>query len=104
MAAATGPLVVASPNGTAQIRIERDGSRFTITRRGETVIAASQGGRSERVSLRFLPAGRYRATVWEDGATPNELRRVERVVTAADVLSLRLAPSGGAAVVLEAAR
>ena len=57
----------------------------------------AQGGRVERVALGFLPAGRYRATVWEDGATPNELRRAERDVTAADVLSLRLAPAGGKA-------
>jgi alpha-glucosidase len=61
------------------------------------------GGRTERVSLRFLPAGRYRATVWEDGDTPNEVRRVEREVTAGDVLSLRLASAGGAAAILEPA-
>ncbi|MEO7494902.1 MAG: glycoside hydrolase family 97 catalytic domain-containing protein, partial [Massilia sp.] len=60
-----------------------------------------EGGRTEQVPLRFLPAGRYRATVWEDGATPTELRRTEREVTAADTLSLRLASAGGAAVILE---
>jgi alpha-glucosidase len=60
-------------------------------------------GRSARVALRFLPAGRYKATAWEDGATPNEVRRTERNVTAADVLTLRLAPAGGAAVILEPA-
>ncbi|MRV72608.1 glycoside hydrolase family 97 protein [Duganella sp. FT92W] len=64
-------------------------------------MTADEAGRDERVSLRFLPAGRYRATVWEDGATPNDVRRVERIVTAADTLALRLAPAGGAAVVLE---
>jgi alpha-glucosidase len=58
-------------------------------------------GRTERVALRFLPAGLYRATVWEDGATANEVRRVQREVTADDVLSLRLAPAGGAAAILE---
>jgi alpha-glucosidase len=58
-------------------------------------------GRVERVSLNFLPAGRYRATVWEDGATPNDVSRVEREVTAKDVLPLRLASSGGAVVILE---
>ena len=58
-------------------------------------------GRVESVPLRFLPAGRYRATIWEDGATPNELRRVEREVNAKDVLPLRLAPAGGAVAVLE---
>jgi alpha-glucosidase len=63
--------------------------------------ADQAGGRVERVPLRFLPAGRYRATVWEDGATPNEVRRVEREVGAQDVLALRLAAAGGAAVLLE---
>jgi alpha-glucosidase len=53
------------------------------------------------VSLRFLAPGKYRATIWEDGATPNELRRVEREVGPADVLELTLAPAGGAAVILE---
>ncbi len=67
---------------------------------GAMTAELAEGGRTERVSLRFLPAGRYRATVWEDGSTPNELRRVERVVTARDTLSLRLAPAGGAAVEL----
>ena len=64
----------------------------------------AEGGRIERVALRFLPAGRYRATVWEDGGAPNEVRRAEREVTNADVLSLRLAPVGGAAVILERLR
>ncbi|GJI94010.1 alpha-glucosidase [Duganella caerulea] len=62
------------------------------------------GGRAEPVSLGFLPAGRFRATLWEDGDTPNEVRRVERVVTARDTLTLRLAPAGGAAVILEPLR
>jgi alpha-glucosidase len=62
---------------------------------------AADEGRSERVPLRFLPPGRYRATVWEDGATPNDVKRTERSVTNRDVLDLRLAPAGGAAVILE---
>jgi len=61
----------------------------------------AKGGRAEDVSLRFLPAGRYRATVWEDGASPNALRRAQRVVKAGDLLTLRLAPAGGAAAILE---
>jgi len=64
-------------------------------------MTAGEGGRVENVPLRFLPAGRYRATVWEDGATPNELRRTEREVKPGDVLPLRLATAGGAAVILE---
>lgn len=60
-------------------------------------------GRSARVPLQFLPAGRYRATVWEDGKAPEEVRRSERIVTARDVLALRLSSAGGAAVILEPA-
>ena len=76
----------------------RQGSSWYL---GAMTADQAEGGRVERVALRFLPAGRYRATVWEDGSTPNEVRRVEREVTNADVLSLRLAPVGGAAVILE---
>ncbi|MBW8899576.1 MAG: glycoside hydrolase family 97 catalytic domain-containing protein, partial [Massilia sp.] len=59
------------------------------------------GAHIESVPLRFLPRGTYRATIWQDGATPNELTRVEREVTAGDVLKLRLASAGGATVILE---
>jgi alpha-glucosidase len=75
----------------------RQGDRWYLG----AMTADQAGGRVERVPLRFLPAGRYRATVWEDGATPNEVRRVEREVGAQDVLALRLAAAGGAAVLLE---
>jgi alpha-glucosidase len=78
----------------------RQGSSWYL---GAMTADEAQGGRSERVALNFLPAGRYRATVWEDGATPTELRRVERTVKAGDVLSLRLASAGGAVVILEPA-
>jgi len=58
-------------------------------------------GRTQQVSLKFLARGKYRATVWEDGETSNELRRSERTVTARDVLTLRLSPAGGAVVTIE---
>jgi len=64
-------------------------------------MTAAEQASGINVPLHFLPAGRYRATLWEDGEQPNALRRTQREVTAADVLSLRLAPAGGAAVVLE---
>jgi len=57
--------------------------------------------RTQNVSLSFLPPGQYRATLWEDGATPNDVRRIERIVTSRDVITLRLSPAGGAAVILE---
>jgi len=63
----------------------------------------ADAGRDARVPLRFLPAGRYRATVWEDGDAPDRVRRSERFVTAREVLDLRLSSAGGAAVILEPA-
>jgi alpha-glucosidase len=62
---------------------------------------AADEARAEHVSLRFLPAGKYRATVWQDGDAPRTLRRSERTVSRSDVLSLDLAAAGGAAVILE---
>ena len=60
--------------------------------------------RTTQVPLSFLPSGNYRAIVWEDGKAPDEVRRSERIVTARDVLALRLSPAGGAAVILEPAK
>jgi len=48
--------------------------------------------------LKFLGAGKFKAKVWEDGATPTTLKESERNVSEADVLELKLAPSGGAVV------
>ncbi|MEO5933533.1 MAG: glycoside hydrolase family 97 protein, partial [Duganella sp.] len=42
------------------------------------MLADQDGGAVKRVPLRFLGPGKYRATVWEDGATPNDVVRVER--------------------------
>ncbi|HSX64274.1 MAG TPA: glycoside hydrolase family 97 catalytic domain-containing protein, partial [Pseudoxanthomonas sp.] len=57
--------------------------------------------RTARVPLDFLPEGRYRATVWEDGDAPDQALRSERIVTARDTLALHLSSAGGAAVILE---
>ena len=91
-----------------------DESRFVQGEPGRDVVLARRQGktwylgamtadeaRAESVSLRFLPPGTYRATVWQDGAVPNEVKRSERIVTRADKLVLQLAAAGGAAVVLE---
>jgi alpha-glucosidase len=51
-----------------------------------------------KVPLKFLGTGRFKAKVWEDGDTPTTLRESDRELSATDVLELRLAPSGGAAV------
>jgi alpha-glucosidase len=65
-------------------------------------MSADDAASTKQVPLDFLPAGRYKATVWEDGATPNNVKRRDVDVTPRDGLTLQLAPAGGAAVVIEA--
>ena len=48
--------------------------------------------------LAFLGNGKFKAKIHEDGATPTTLSESTRDVRARDSLTLRLAPSGGAAV------
>ena len=50
------------------------------------------------VSLKFLGAGKFKAKIWADGASPTTLAESTRDVSASDVLEIKLAPSGGAAV------
>jgi alpha-glucosidase len=64
-------------------------------------MSAEEAATTKRVPLDFLPSGRYRATIWEDGATPNDVKRREADVTARDGLALQLAAAGGATVILE---
>jgi alpha-glucosidase len=91
-----------------------DETRFLSGEPGRDIVLARRSGaawyvgamtadeaRSARVPLDFLPAGQYRATVWEDGDAPDSVRRSERIVTAGDALALRLSSAGGAAVILE---
>ena len=47
--------------------------------------------------LEFLGAGKFKAKVWEDGATPTTLKESARDVSKTDTLQLKLAASGGAA-------
>jgi alpha-glucosidase len=64
-------------------------------------MTAADAPAAQQVKLNFLPAGRYKATIWEDGATPNNVTTRELDVTGRDTLALRLAAAGGAAVVIE---
>lgn len=63
-------------------------------------MTADQAG-NQQVPLSFLGSGKYRATIWQDGASMDSVTRSERVVTSGDVLSLRLSAAGGAVVVIE---
>ncbi|MFG6488472.1 glycoside hydrolase family 97 protein [Roseateles sp. BYS78W] len=91
-----------------------DETRFISGEPGQDIVLARRQGktwylgamtsdqaRTEKVSLGFLPPGRWKATIWQDGEGAREVHRTERNVTAKDVLGLSLAASGGAAVVLE---
>jgi alpha-glucosidase len=53
------------------------------------------------VPLDFLGEGKFKATIWQDGGTPTSLDRTERPVNSSDVLSLKLAPSGGVAAMIK---
>lgn len=91
-----------------------DETRFIAGEPGQDIVLARRQGktwyvgamtgdqaRTQKVSLAFLPAGQWRATIWQDGEFVRELRRSERTVTNKDQLSLALAAAGGAAVILE---
>jgi alpha-glucosidase len=91
-----------------------DETRFIQGEPGEDIVLARRSGkawylgamtsdraRTEKVSLAFLPPGRWKATVWQDGEGVRQVQRSQREVSRKDVLSLQLAAAGGAAVLLE---
>ena len=70
-------------------------------RRGsEWYLGAMGNEQSHEVSLPldFLGDGKFKAKIYQDGAAPTALNESSREVTKADTLTLKLAPSGGAAV------
>lgn len=94
-----------------------DETRFITGEIGQSVVLArrkgadwwigamtNEAGRSVKVPLTFLGAGAFTADIRQDGATPTDLAASTRTVKAGDVLTLKLAPSGGAAVRLTPAR
>jgi alpha-glucosidase len=70
--------------------------------------ATDEQGRELDVRLDFLPEGRFQATIIQDGEQAHYLKNREtqrvdqRAVTRKDVLPVKLAPGGGACVLLEA--
>lgn len=55
-------------------------------------------GRAVDVPLDFLGQGRFEATIYADGATPDRTAITTQAIDATDALRLTLAPSGGAAI------
>jgi len=69
-------------------------------RKGKDWYVGAMGDERPReisVPLAFLGEGKYKAKIYQDGATPTSLEESARGVTKADTVSLKLAPSGGAA-------
>lgn len=74
-------------------------------RKGNDWYLGAMGNEQPReitLPLAFLGDGKFRAKVYQDGATPMTLSEKSIVVTREDGLTLRLAPSGGAAAVFSA--
>ncbi len=63
----------------------------------------NETGRTVKVPLDFIGAGAFSADIREDGAAPTELKPTARVVSASNVLTLKLAPSGGGVIRLSPA-
>ena len=61
-------------------------------------VMGNEEARQVSLPLGFLGDGRFQAKIYQDGATPTALDESTREVTKADTLTLKLAPSGGAAV------
>jgi alpha-glucosidase len=85
-------------NGTPESYIvlaRRKGTRWYIG------AMTNQEGRTVSIPLSFLGRGKFTATVWQDGAGPNDVNRTVRSVDLKDSLTITIAPGGGAAIVLE---
>lgn len=61
-------------------------------------VMGNEQAREVTVPLSFLGAGKFKAKVWEDGATPTALNVSEKAVGSGESITLKLAPSGGAAI------
>jgi len=61
-------------------------------------------GRDIEIPLRMLGDGKYRATVWRDGPSANEVERTVTEAARRDSLHIRMSPGGGAAILLTPTR
>ncbi len=91
------------------VPVAAPGQWVTVTRRKgmDWFVGTINNGtaRTVTIPLSFLPPGQYEATLYSDAeeasAKPNELTRETRIVSATDVLPVRLASGGGQAVLLK---
>jgi alpha-glucosidase len=96
----------------SKVPVTWDETRFLMGDIGEYVVLArrkgrdwyvgamtNEQGRTVELPLDFLGSGRFEATAWTDGVSPKDVK-VERLPVAGQrrPVTLRLAPSGGAAV------
>lgn len=58
----------------------------------------NETARTVDIPLSLLGPGRFEATIWQDGASPNEVERDTRQVTSRDTLSVKMTAGGGAAI------
>ena len=61
----------------------------------------NEAARSIAIPLSFLGRGTFKATIWQDGAGPNDIERTNRKVSTGDSLTIKLAAGGGAAAIFE---
>jgi len=63
-------------------------------------VMGTEKAREVSLPLAFLGDGKFRAKIYEDGATPTALNELARELSKSDALTLKLAPSGGGAAIL----
>ena len=95
----------------SRVPVTWDETRFLAGEIGEFIVLArrkgrdwyvgamtNESGRTVELPLDFLGTGRFEATAWTDGVSPRDVK-VERLTLAGQrrPVTLRLAPSGGAA-------
>lgn len=60
--------------------------------------------RTVAIPLAFLGKGKFRAEIWQDGATANDVDHIVKVTTNRDVLHVRMSAGGGAAIAIKPLR
>jgi alpha-glucosidase len=79
----------------------------TARRKGDTWYLGAmtnEAGRTVNIPLSFLGNGQFKATIWQDAATPATLVKSTASVSSDSVLQLKLSPSGGGAAIIEKVR